>query len=107
MSEIHNKTIKENGLVEKLDIFEFIDIFDSDKEITSLIIKEILNNDQNKITSLRAFDSSYFRGKSHFDNDDHDTQDYLVFQLVYKRYKKIANSNHNLAWKSKDCLMKY
>ena len=41
----------------------------------------------------------YVLGKSHFDDDD--TQNYLVFQLVYKNFKSIANSDHISAWKSK------
>ena len=54
---------------------------------------------------VQAFDSSYFHGKSNFEDDD--TQYYLVFQPVYKYFKKSANiatlcqrSNLN------DCLMK-
>ena len=51
-----------------------------------------------KIVKLQAFDSRYFCGKSHF--EDNGTQNYLVFQPVYKYFKKIANNNHILAWKS-------
>ena len=54
---------------------------------------------------VQVFDSSYFHGKSNFEDDD--TQYYLVFQPVYKYFKKSANiatlcqrSNLN------DCLMK-
>ena len=43
---------------------------------------------------LQVFNSSYFFGKSHF-------EDYLVFQPVYKYITKVANSNHISAWKSK------
>ena len=52
---------------------------------------------QNK---LETFYSMYFRGKSHF--EDNGTQNYLVFQPVY-RYFKIVNANDSnvSSWKSK------
>ena len=36
---------------------------------------------QNELNKLNTFDSSYFIGKSHFEDDG--TQNYLVFQPVY------------------------
>ena len=48
---------------------------------------------------LQTFDSSFSRGKSHFEDDG--TQKYLVFQTVYKKFKIIANSYHILVSKSK------
>ena len=43
---------------------------------------------------------NHFRGKSHFlDNDG--TQNYSVFQQVYKYFKKIGNTNYISMWKSK------
>ena len=39
-----------------------------------------LKAEQDKITKLKAFDSSYFRGKSHFQDDG--TENYLVFQQM-------------------------
>ena len=49
---------------------------------------------------LKVFDSSHFRGKSHFENDG--TQNWLVFQPIH-RYFKIASDNPSiiLSWKSK------
>ena len=38
------------------------------------------------------FDSSYFRGKSYFQDDG--TQNYLVFQPMYIYFKKIGNTDH-------------
>ena len=49
---------------------------------------------------LKTFDSGYFRGKSHFEEDG--TQNYLLFQPII-RYLKTANANDNnyiLSWKS-------
>ena len=48
---------------------------------------------------LQAFDSNYFRSESPFEDDD--TQNYSVFQRVYRYFKTIANSHQVTAWKSK------
>ena len=49
---------------------------------------------------LETFDSICFRSKSHFEDDD--TQDYLVFQTVYRYFKTVsANDSNILSWKSK------
>ena len=50
------------------------------------------------MNKLKTFDSSYFIGKSHFEEDG--TQNYLVFQPI-NRYFKVANSDYVLSWKSK------
>ena len=47
---------------------------------------------------LQQIDSNYFCGKNHVKDDG--TQNYLVFQPVYRYFKNIANSNIS-AWKSK------
>ena len=57
---------------------------------------------ENELKKLKTFDSSYFEGKSHFEEDD--TQDYLVFQAMQKYFKRIAGvgiSNYVYFWKSK------
>ena len=43
---------------------------------------------ENELQKLKTFDSSYFIGKSHFEEDG--TQNYLVFQLMYRYFKIIA-----------------
>ena len=49
---------------------------------------------------LKTFDSGYFRGKSHFvDNDS--AENYLVFQPIYRYFKLIANIKYISEWKSK------
>ena len=51
---------------------------------------------------LKTFDSSYFIGKSHFEEDG--TQNYLVFQPMYRYVKKITgvgNGSYIYYWKSK------
>ena len=51
------------------------------------------------MNKLKTFDSSYFIGKSHFDEDG--TQNYLVFQPRNKYFKFITNTNYFSSWKSK------
>ena len=50
------------------------------------------------IRKLQAFDSSYFRGKIHFEDDG--TKNYLIFQPMYRYFKKIGNTDHISAWNS-------
>ena len=57
---------------------------------------------ENELKKLKAFDSSYFKDKSHFEEGG--TQNYLVFQPMYKYFKKIAvagSGNYIYFWKSK------
>ena len=51
------------------------------------------------MNTLKTFDSSYFIGKSHFEEDD--TQNYLVFQQISKYFKVITNTDYVSSWKSK------
>ena len=51
---------------------------------------------------LKTFDSSWFIGKIHFEEDG--TQNYLVFQSIYKYLEIIAgvgNSRYIYYWESK------
>ena len=51
---------------------------------------------------LNTFDSSYFVGKTHFGEDG--TQNYLVFQPMYRHFKRIAgvgNGSYTYYWQSK------
>ena len=51
---------------------------------------------------LGTFDSIYFRGKSHFEEDG--TQNYLVFQPMYRYFRRIVgvgSGNYIYYWKSK------
>ena len=68
------------------------------KKVATLATKAELKSEQDKI-KLQAFDSSYFRGKNHFENDC--TQNYLVFQPMCRYFKKIDDGDHILSWKSK------
>ena len=54
---------------------------------------------ENELNKLKTFDSSYFIGKSHFEEDG--TQNYLVFQPMYRYFKMITNTDYISSWKSK------
>ena len=47
---------------------------------------------ENELKKLKTFDSSYFIGKSHFEEDG--TQNYLVFQPMYRYFKMITNTDY-------------
>ena len=59
---------------------------------------------KDELNKLKTFDSSYFIGKSHFDEDG--TQNYLVFQPLNKYFKVIANTDYVHHGNLKDYLMK-
>ena len=70
------------------------------RKITSNKSKHLLV--ENELKKLKTFDSSYFIGKSHFEEDG--TQNYLVFQPMYRYFKIIAgvgNGSYIYYWKSK------
>ena len=54
---------------------------------------------ENELKKLKTFDSIYFRGKSHFEEDG--TENYLVLQPRNRYFKVIANSLYISEWKSK------
>ena len=54
---------------------------------------------ESELNKLKTFDSSYFVGKSHFEEDG--KQNYLLFQLLNKYFKLITNTLSILLWQSK------
>ena len=50
------------------------------------------------MNKLKTFDSDYFIGKSHFEEDV--VQNYLVFQPMYRYNKMMTNTDYILSWKS-------
>ena len=78
---------------------------DFDAKLSSLNRKITQNKSkhllvENELNKLKTFDSSYFIGKSHFEEDG--TQNYLVFQPIVRYFKFINNTDYNLSWKSKE-----
>ena len=89
--------IKQKGLVNKSDIAGLINNSDLNKKVAMLAAKTEVKAEQDRLTKLQAFDSSYFRAKSHFEDDG--TQNYLVFQSMYKYFNKFGNADHISIWK--------
>ena len=56
------------------------------KRITSNKRKHLLV--ENELKKVKTFDLSYFKGKGHFEEDG--TQNYLVFQPMYRYFKSVA-----------------
>ena len=57
---------------------------------------------ENELKKLKTFDSIYFRGKSHFEEDG--MQNYSVFQPIQRYFKRIvnvSNGNYIYYWKFK------
>ena len=93
IAKIENKYVSNSGFSTKLAQANVITKRNFDAKIIEL---------ENKLKKLKTFDSSYFRGKSHFEEDG--TQNYLVFQPLNKYFKlnSIINvTDYVLSWKSK------
>ena len=57
---------------------------------------------ENELKELQKFDAAYLRGKKHFEEDG--TQNFLIFQLMYRYFKRIAgvgSGNYIYFWKCK------
>ena len=77
---------------------------DFDAKLSSLNRKITQNKSkhllvENELNKLKTFDSGYFIGKSHFEEDG--TQNYLVFQPLNKYFKVIDNTDYVSSWKYK------
>ena len=96
--EVYDVRLARGNLVTKTD-------FDSklislNEKINSNKTKNVLV--ENEFKKLQTFDSIQFRCKSHFEEDD--TENYLVFQPMYKYFKRVAgvgSGNNIYFWKSK------
>ena len=80
-ADVFNARLAQASLITKTD-------FDSkwsnlNRKITRNKTKHLLF--ENQLNNLETFDSSYFIGKSHFDEDG--TKNYLVFQPLSKYFK--------------------
>ena len=78
---VFNARIALSNLITKTD-FDFT-LLGLNKKITQNKTQHLLV--ENELNKLKTFDSSYFFGKSHFEEDG--TQNYLVFQLMYRYFK--------------------
>ena len=93
IAEIENKYVSNTGFDSKLAQANVITKRNFDAKIIEI---------ENNIKNLQAFDSGYFRSKSHFEDDG--TQNYLVFQPLFKYFKVNSITNvidYVLSWQSK------
>ena len=92
-----DNSIKSKNLVTKTD-------FDAKLQNISKRINKSSNKSkhllvENELKKLQKFDLSYFRARNRFEEDG--VQDYLVFQPMYKYFKKIGSTKSILSWESK------
>ena len=90
IAEIENKYVSKTGFYSKLAQANVITKRNFDAKIIEL---------ENNIKKLQTFDSSYFRGKSYF--EENGAQNYLVFQPIIRYFRIIANTKYISSWKSK------
>ena len=87
-ADVFNARLGQANLITKTDFDAKLSSLN--RKITKNKSKHLLvENDLNK---LKTFDSSYFIGKSHFEEDG--AQSYLVFQPLNKYFKLIANTDY-------------
>ena len=86
-------------MVHESNISEFIGNSDLNTKIEKFATKAELKVVQDKIAKLQAFDPDHFLGKIHF--EDNETQNFLVFQPLYRFFKNIGSTDYISAWKSK------
>ena len=97
-ADVFNARLAQANLIAKTDFDAKLSSLN--RKITSNKTKHLLV--ENELNKLKTFDSSYFIGKSHFEEDG--TQNYLVFQPMYRYFKRIAgvdNGNYIYYWQSK------
>ena len=73
-ADVFNARLKQANLIAKTDFDAKLSSLN--RKITTNKTKHLLV--ENELKKLKTFDSSYFIGKSHFEEDG--TQNYLVFQ---------------------------
>ena len=86
-TNVFNSILAQANLITKIDFNSRLTSLN--RKITQDKSKHLLA--ENELNKLKTFDSSYFIGKSHFEEDG--AQNYLVFQLMYRYFKTVTNTN--------------
>ena len=94
-ADVFNARLPQANLITKTDFDAKLSSLN--RKITQNKSKHLLV--ENELNKLKTFDSGYFIGKSHFEEDG--TQNYLVFQPINRYFKVIANTKYISSWKSK------
>ena len=95
VANVFNRILARANLITKTDF---------DAKLSSLNRKLTANKSknflvENELKKLKTFDSCYFIGKNHFEEDG--TQNYLVFQPINRYLEVIANTDYVSSWESK------
>ena len=94
--DIFNARLAQANLVTKTDFDA--KLLGLNRKITQNKTKRLLV--ENELNKLKTFDSGYFIGKSHFEEDS--SQNYLVFQPLFRYFKlNLKTGGTILSWKSK------
>ena len=96
--------IKEKKLVIESSLNEKIKTLATKEEMKTLVTIAELKVEKDKIVKLQAFDSSYFRGKNHF--EDGGAQYYLCFNQSLDTVKVLVIPMIFQCGNLTDCLMK-
>ena len=94
-ANVFNGRLAQANLITKTDFDAKLSSLN--KKITQNKSKHLLV--ENELNKLKTSDSGYFIRKSHFGEDG--TQNYLVFQPMYRYFKMITNTDYISIWKSK------
>ena len=96
-ADVFNARLAQANLIKKSDFDA--KLLSLNRKITANKSKHLLV--ENELNKLKTFDSSYFIGKSHFEEDD--TQSYLVFQPIIRYFKvnRITDTDYVSSWKYK------
>ena len=84
-ASVFNARLAQANLIKKKTDFN-ANLSSLNRKITSNKTKHFLV--ENELKKLKTFDSSYFIGKIHFEEDG--TQKYLVFQPMHKYFKRVV-----------------
>ena len=87
VADVFNAELAQANLITKTDFDPKLSSLN--RKITANKSKDLLV--ENEFKKLKAFESSYFISKTHFEEDG--TQNYLEFQPLNKYFKVIANTD--------------
>ena len=94
-ADVSNARLAQANLITKTDLDAKFP--NRNRKITQNKSKHLLV--ENELNQLKTFDFGYFIGKSYFGEDG--TQNYLVFQPMYRYFKMITNTDYISSWKYK------
>ena len=94
-ANVFNARLVQDNIITKTDFDAKLS--SCNRKITQNKSKHLLL--ENELNKLKTFDSSYFNGKSYFEEDG--TPNYLKFQPMSKYFNLNGNTLYILLWKSK------